>query len=184
MLIDMEDVEYACLDFTTVEENMGVVNVVNLIPNGESVDVTDKNLMHYLETIVQYRLVTRIETPNIDNKDWMDHTRYSGIFGDRYGLHQVCKWFWEVVQDMDEEHRAKLLQFVTGTSGIPGKMSIHYLCCCVSFHYIFLSPSFFNAIWYRGVAKGFSVLQGNDGELRLFEIHGVKIETCLYPRAQ
>ena len=53
---------------------------------------------------------------------------------------------------MSEEHRAKLLQFVTGTSGVP--------------------------------AKGFSILQANDGEIRLFQVHGVAVETCLYPRAQ
>jgi hypothetical protein len=31
----------------------------------------------------------------------------------------VVKWFWEVVVDeFDEEHKARLLQFVTGTSGV------------------------------------------------------------------
>jgi hypothetical protein len=34
----------------------------------------------------------------------------------------VVKWFWEVVVDeFDEEHKARLLQFVTGTSGVPAQ---------------------------------------------------------------
>jgi hypothetical protein len=34
----------------------------------------------------------------------------------------VVKWFWEVVDDdFDEERKARLLQFVTGTSGVPAQ---------------------------------------------------------------
>ena len=46
-LIDMDDVEYACLDFSTVEKSMGVINTVGLIPNGENIDVTNENLDQY-----------------------------------------------------------------------------------------------------------------------------------------
>ena len=31
---------------------------------------------------------------------------------------------------------------------------------------------------------GFAVLQGNDGNVRKFTIHGVNAEICLYPHAQ
>merc|ERR1711935_887761 len=66
--------------------------------------------------------------------------------------HEVVKWFWEVVEnEYDQEFKARLLQFVTGTSGVP--------------------------------SRGFSVLQGNDGNIRKFTIHGVQLEMCLYPRA-
>jgi len=186
-LMEMEDVEYACLDFTTSEETMGVVNTINLIPDGENVDVTQDNLVEYLESVLQYRLVKRVKNqmkelllgftevipeslltifdfqelellmcglPNIDVDDWMNNTCYSGLYNNsqkQVDLHEACQWFWEVVREMNEERRARLLQFVTGTSGVP--------------------------------AKGFSILQGNDGEVRLFSIHGVNIETCLYPRA-
>ena len=181
----MDDVEYACLDFSTVEKSMGVINTVELIPNGENTDVTNENLVQYLEALVEYRLMKRVKNqmkelllgfievipkslltifdfqelelmmcglPNIDVDDWMENTRYSGLYNKGKGMHQVCEWFWELVREMSEEHRAKLLQFVTGTSGVP--------------------------------AKGFSILQANDGEIRLFQVHGVAVETCLYPRAQ
>ena len=32
-------------------------------------------------------------------------------------------------------------------------------------------------------ARGFGVLQGNDGNIRRFTIHGVPLGVCLYPRA-
>lgn len=36
--------------------------------------------------------------------------------------HKVVQWFWEVVRDdFDQEQRARLLQFTTGTSGVPAQ---------------------------------------------------------------
>jgi E3 ubiquitin-protein ligase NEDD4 len=65
----------------------------------------------------------------------------------------TCKWFWELVrEEFDQETRARLLQFVTGTSGVP--------------------------------SRGFSVLQGNDGGIRLFCLNGIKKEESFYPRSQ
>lgn len=181
----MDDVEFACLDFTTSEEMLGAVNHVALIPDGENVDVTQENLVEYLEAVVQYRLIKRVKNqmkellmgftevipealltifdfqelelvmcglPHIDVDDWMANTRYSGAYNQASYMHPICVWFWEVVKDMSEELRAKLLQFVTGTSGVP--------------------------------AKGFSVLQGNDGNIRLFHIHSISLSSCIYPRAQ
>ena len=152
--MEMDDVEYACLDFTTTEDNMGAVDVVNLIPDGENIDVTQENLVEYLEAVVEYRLVKRVKNqlkqllkgfeevvpkslliifdfmelelllcglPNIDVDDWIENSRYSGIFSEGDEMHEVCVWFWELVRDMSEDRRAKLLQFVTGTSGVPGE---------------------------------------------------------------
>ena len=57
--------------------------------------------------------------PEIEMSDWMEHTEYSGEY-DYVGVeHQSCKWFWEVVTEFDHEMKARLLQFVTGTSGVP-----------------------------------------------------------------
>jgi hypothetical protein len=56
-----------------------------------------------------------------------------------------------VENDFDQEMKARLLQFVTGTSGVP--------------------------------SGGFSVLQGVDGNIRKFTIHGVDKDTQVFPRA-
>ena len=59
--------------------------------------------------------------PDIDLEDWKEHTEYSGECDHVGGDHQVCIWFWEVVAEFDRETKARLLQFVTGTSGVPSR---------------------------------------------------------------
>jgi len=56
--------------------------------------------------------------PNIDMDDWKKHTKYAGLFPMEGDCRQ-CRWFWDVVSDFDHEMRARLLQFVTATSGVP-----------------------------------------------------------------
>ena len=92
--------------------------------------------------------------PTIDMKDWMKHTQYAGTFDKTKEKSQVSKWFWDVVNDeFDQEMRARLLQFVTGTSGVP--------------------------------SRGFSVLQGSDGNIKLFTLNGVAdMPATSYPRSQ
>jgi len=57
--------------------------------------------------------------PEINTIDWKENTEYTGDFTTLGGNHPVCKWFWEVVEEYDQEYRARLLQFATGTSGVP-----------------------------------------------------------------
>lgn len=53
---------------------------------------------------------------NIDVKDWKLNTMYKG---DYHSNHIVVQWFWRVVLSFSNEMRARLLQFVTGTSRVP-----------------------------------------------------------------
>jgi len=90
--------------------------------------------------------------PEIDIEDWKSNTIYSGKFHQTGEKAKTCQWFWEVIRDdFDQETRALLLQFVTGTSGVP--------------------------------SGGFSVLQGNDGNLKKFTLHGITKEQSFYPRS-
>jgi hypothetical protein len=59
--------------------------------------------------------------PEIDMPDWREHTEYSGEYDETGANHQTVKWFWEVVDEFDQELKARLLQFVTGTSGVPSR---------------------------------------------------------------
>ena len=34
---------------------------------------------------------------------------------------QIVKWFWEVMGSFEKEQLARVLQFVTGTSGVPSQ---------------------------------------------------------------
>jgi len=58
--------------------------------------------------------------PQIDIDDWKLNTLYTGIFEKDKESNVVCRWFWDVVRnDFDREMKARLLQFVTGSSGVP-----------------------------------------------------------------
>jgi len=46
--------------------------------------------------------------------DLRANTEYSGYSG----ASPVIQWFWEVVQSFSKEDKARLLQFVTGTSKV------------------------------------------------------------------
>ena len=87
--------------------------------------------------------------PKIEMEDWKANTEYTGEFQGSPG-HRVVVWFWDVVRAMEDDMKAKLLQFVTGTSGVP--------------------------------AQGFGFLQGNDGNIRKFTLHGDK-NVKVFPRA-
>jgi hypothetical protein len=179
-----EDISMMCLDFTVTEESLGQMETVELLPNGAEVEVDNDNFPEYLEACLKYRMLGRVKPqlnelllgffdvipeplltifdfqelellmcglPNIEVEDWKKHTEYSGEYEQTNGDHPACLWFWEVVSEFDHEMQARLLQFVTGTSGVP--------------------------------ARGFGVLQGNDGNIRKFTIHGLELGFCLYPRA-
>lgn len=180
-----DDVPNMCLDFTVTEESMGVRRDVELVPGGREKEVTHENLAQYLEANLKYRLLERTKSqltelllgffdiipeqaltvfdanelelilcglPDIDMRDWMENTQYSGLYSSKGRGNRVVDWFWDIVtNDFDTEMKARLLQFVTGTSGVP--------------------------------TRGFSVLQGIDGNIKKFTIHGVERDTFVYPRA-
>jgi E3 ubiquitin-protein ligase NEDD4 len=181
--MEPEHVACMCLDFTVTEESMGVRQDIDLVERGSEREVTGENVTEYLEANLKYRLLERTKPqltelllgffdiipepaltvfdanelelilcglPNIDMDDWRANTLYSGLFKGRGD--EVVQWFWQVVtEDFDDEMKARLLQFVTGTSGVP--------------------------------SRGFAVLQGNDGNIKKFTIHGVDRETSVFPRS-
>jgi HECT-domain (ubiquitin-transferase) len=180
-----EDLAMLSLDFTTTQEIMGVKQEVPLVEGGADIEVSNDNFPEYLEACLKYRMLERVKPqlnelilgffdvipeplltvfdfqelellmcglPVIDMDDWQEHTEYSGEYEGIGPDAPSVQWFWEVVSEFDQEMKARLLQFVTGTSGVP--------------------------------SRGFGVLQGNDGNIRKFTIHGVAIGVCLYPRAQ
>lgn len=51
----------------------------------------------------------------IDLDDWKKHTRLKHCTTES----NIVKWFWRSVDEFDDEMRARLLQFVTGSSRVP-----------------------------------------------------------------
>ncbi|KAL7509607.1 hypothetical protein ACHAXN_006564 [Cyclotella atomus] len=184
-LLQVENAEDMCLDFTFTEDAMGMNKVVDLIDDGANVSVTNDNLPEFLEANLKYHMMERVKPqmtelllgffdvipeplltifdfqelellmcglPTINIDDWMKHTNYQGYFEQEGEKSKTVVWFWQIVRDeLDQETRARLLQFATGTSGVP--------------------------------SRGFSVLQSNDGNIRQFCINGVTKEYSLYPRS-
>eukprot|EP00116_Pleurobrachia_bachei_P009799 sb/3470061/ len=52
---------------------------------------------------------------SIDVDDWRNNTKLKGCTENS----DVVKWFWQVVEEMDNERKARLLQFATGSSRVP-----------------------------------------------------------------
>lgn len=138
------------LDLTMSMEvdEFGQQKVVDLIPNGRTVQVTDQNKQEYVKLIVENRLNTSVKdqiksflegfheiipqdlvnifnekelellisgVPDLDVDDWKNNTELRG-----YSTNSVqVQWFWRAVRSFDQEERAKLLQFATGTSKVP-----------------------------------------------------------------
>ncbi|XP_042508612.1 E3 ubiquitin-protein ligase UPL2-like [Macadamia integrifolia] len=119
-----------------------------LIPGGRNIRVTEENKHEYVGLVAEHRLTTAIRPqinaflegfseliprdlisifndkelellisglPDIDLDDLRANTEYSGYSA----ASPVIQWFWEVVQGFSKEDKARLLQFVTGTSKVP-----------------------------------------------------------------
>ncbi|XXG55804.1 hypothetical protein AAC387_Pa03g3392 [Persea americana] len=119
-----------------------------LIPGGQNIKVTEENKHEYVNLVAEHRLTTSIRPqinafmegfneliprdlisifndkelellisglPDIDLEDMRANTEYSGYSA----ASPVIQWFWEVVQGFSKEDKARLLQFVTGTSKVP-----------------------------------------------------------------
>jgi len=137
------------LRFAVDEETFGLMHQRELKPNGANIPVTQENKREYIELVIQERFMSRIQQQmnaflegfteivpltlikifdeqelelliggigKIDVKDWKVNTVYKG---DYHQNHIVIQWFWRVVLSFNNELRARLLQFVTGTSRVP-----------------------------------------------------------------
>lgn len=134
--------------FSVEDEEFGVTTVVDLVPNGRNIPVTEENKHEYVRLVVEHRLLSSVQQqmehflkgfheiipaeliaifneqelellisglPDIDVDDWKANTEYQNYTA----ASQQIQWFWRAVRSFDKEERAKLLQFVTGTSKVP-----------------------------------------------------------------
>ena len=143
---DITDVIEA--SFSVEVDEFGSHKIIDLIPDGRMVPVTEANKREYVKLVTEGKLTKAIKPqidaflkgfhevipevlisifneqelellisgmPDIDVDDWRNNTEYSGYTVSSPSIH----WFWRAVRSFDQEYRAKLLQFVTGTSKVP-----------------------------------------------------------------
>lgn len=166
------------LDFTVTERSAaGELHVVELVPGGQSIDVTDANKREYADRWFKHMLFESVGdqlhaflsgvyevvppeqllafdpeefdyvlcgTPEIDVVDWRAHSTHSPNLNSANAL----RWFWEVVADMPNEYRRRLLLFATGSACVP--------------------------------ISGFAGLTSYDGRLCPFNLRGVPYTTTQY----
>ncbi|XP_065214724.1 E3 ubiquitin-protein ligase SMURF2 [Planococcus citri] len=134
--------------FAVEVNSFGVLKAHELKANGQNIQVTEENKKEYVKLYVNYRFMRGIEQQflalyrgfteivpaqllkpfdereleliigglvSIDIKDWKENTRLKHCTSET----PVVKWFWQIVESYSEEMRARLLQFVTGSSRVP-----------------------------------------------------------------
>eukprot|EP00731_Ephydatia_muelleri_P015710 Em0009g134a len=142
------DPEPLCLNFSVNHTVFGETTEMDLKPNGRNIPVTEANKKEYVNLMVNWRFTDRIQEQmnafmkgfgdvispkliqvfdereleylmgglaEIDVEDWKRNTEYDGYTA----KDDVIVWFWKAVSNYDNEMRARLLQFVTGTSKVP-----------------------------------------------------------------
>ncbi|CAN8063598.1 unnamed protein product [Agarophyton chilense] len=169
------------IDYTMSAEydEFGKQTVIDLVPNGRNIPVSEKNKAEYVQLVTEVRMTKTIEKqieafkegfyeiiPLKDCKifnelelellmsglpdiDVSDLKANVEYTGYTASSPQV-NWFWRCVSKMDQEDLARLVMFVTGTSKVP--------------------------------LEGFSQLQGMNGGQK-FQIHRVSGDTMRLPSA-
>lgn len=143
---DITDITFE--SFSVEVDKFGEIEIIDLIPNGRDIPVTEENKQEYVKLVVEQRLTRSVEEqlqhflqgfheiipadlvaifseqelellisglPDIDVDDWKNNTEYHNY----QPTSPQIQWFWRAVRSFDKEEKAKLLQFVTGTSKVP-----------------------------------------------------------------
>ncbi|CAK4122100.1 unnamed protein product [Aphanomyces euteiches] len=136
------------LTFSIEHSNFGKLDVVDLIPNGRNVPVTDENKMEYVKLVTHHRMATGIRSQidaflsgfhqlvspqliSIFNENELellisgmpeidiDDLKANTDYANYKPTDPVIRWFWNVLYSFTHEERALFIQFVTGTSKVP-----------------------------------------------------------------
>lgn len=134
--------------FSVDNDKFGVIETKDLIPNGRNIAVTQENKHEYVRLMVEFKLIGSVQEqldhflkgfheiipaeliaifdeqelellisglPEIDVDDWKANTEYHQYTASSPQI----QWFWRALRSFDDEEKAKMLQFVTGTSKVP-----------------------------------------------------------------
>ncbi|CAG8446325.1 9918_t:CDS:10 [Funneliformis caledonium] len=137
------------LNFTVVNNELGVSRTIELIPGGSDIPVTNENRISYIHRVADYRLNKQIELQcgaffggllDLINQKWLmmfNQEELQILVGGAYipinieDLKQNTEYsdykeddpviinFWKVVTEFPEEQKQKLIKFVTSCSRPP-----------------------------------------------------------------
>jgi hypothetical protein len=170
------------LDLTMAAEldQFGELKVVDLVPGGRHIPVTEENKWEYVRLITELKMTKAVEPQlqaflegfhemvprsliamfsdyelellisGLPEIDTADLKMHTTYSGYRPSSPQI-QWFWQAVAEMDRDDRARLVMFVTGSSKVP--------------------------------LGGFANLPGMNGGVQRFQIHRVAGDTDRLPSA-
>ncbi|KAL2880471.1 E3 ubiquitin-protein ligase tom1 [Colletotrichum sp. CLE4] len=147
-MLDNDITDIITETFSVEDDEFGVTRTVDLCPGGRDIAVTEENKHDYVRLVVEHKLLSSVKEqmehflkgfhdiipadlisifneqelellisglPDIDVDDWKSNTEYHNYTPSSPQI----QWFWRAIRSFDKEERAKLLQFVTGTSKVP-----------------------------------------------------------------
>ncbi|KAG9244021.1 hypothetical protein BJ878DRAFT_422297 [Calycina marina] len=147
-MLDNDITDIITETFSVDNDKFGVVETIDFKPNGRNIPVTEENKKEYVRLMVEWKLTGSVKEqldeflkgfhdiipaelvaifneqelellisglPEIDVDDWKSNTEYQNYSASSPQI----QWFWRAIRSYDKEERAKLLQFVTGTSKVP-----------------------------------------------------------------
>lgn len=167
------------MNSVTVDQLSDKSKVIELVPNGANIAVTEENKMEYIDLRFKWIIATSVSNQlaslvqglfaviprellsvfdhqelellmcGIPEIDIIDWKSHTIYVGERD--ERITGWFWGILEEFTNEQKARLLQFTTGSARVP--------------------------------VQGFKALTMNDGRICPFAIQCVNKDECLYPRA-
>ncbi|XP_041367636.1 E3 ubiquitin-protein ligase NEDD4-like isoform X2 [Gigantopelta aegis] len=137
------------LNFCVEQDQFGEITEMELKPGGKQIPVTNENKMEYIDLVIKWRFVSRVESQmraltkgfndlvpqnllqifdenelellmcGLQDVDVNDWKKNTMYKGEYNPNHPVIIYFWKAVYSFHNEMRSRLLQFVTGTSRVP-----------------------------------------------------------------
>ena len=148
-IMETDDVDSLDLTFTSESDVYGHKVETELKPGGKDIKVTNENKKEFIDLVIQWRFVHRIEKQMtsfmkgfneiipqrcialFDPKEFelllsglgdvnIKDWQMNTAFKGEYNMqHRVIQWFWMAMYSFPNELRLRFLQFVTGTSRVP-----------------------------------------------------------------
>ncbi|KAI8970934.1 hypothetical protein BDB01DRAFT_812998 [Pilobolus umbonatus] len=143
------DVEDLSLDFTITQDDVGKTRVIELIPNGSHIPVTNQNRIQYIYLVANYRLNVQIAKQckaffrglsTIVDPKWLrmfnqqelqvvlggasipidlDDLRTHTTYAGFTEKDAAIQYFWRALESFDNDLRMKFVKFVTSCSRPP-----------------------------------------------------------------
>ena len=136
------------LTYSFVHDNLGQIEIIDLIENGRNIEVNEENKFDYVQKLCYAKLFDTIK-PQVESFlkgfyeiiplklisifDYRElelvisglptidiqDLKNNTVYENYNETTPVIKYFWEILEGFDNDERAEFLQFVTGSSKVP-----------------------------------------------------------------